>query len=966
MTFKRFLPLALAGGLLWASFCSAAETPAAPAQPWPQAGSDLKPDEKAVFGTLPNGFRYLILPNAEPPGRVSLELRVNAGSLMENEDQRGLAHFLEHAAFKGSTHYPPGTLINDLQRMGMGFGTDTNGHTSYHETVFVLDPPGNSGKLLTDSLQLMRDYADGLLLQEDQIDGERGVILSEKRDRDNVDYRTFVAGWNFYFPESRLPLREPIGLESVIKEAQRDRFENFYQNWYTPDRLTLVVVGDVKPGDLAPLIEQYFGSLAPKAARPDPDLGKFDSAGFAAKYYHDPEEPATTITLMTIAPFTRGPDNASRRAMELRLDAANFILSRRLERVARQPDAPIAKGDASDFTLFNAAEGSAIETVCQPAQWQAALNVTEQQLRGALQYGFTTAEVDEARASMLNDYQEAAKTAATRKSRELSDEVVGSLDDQRVFTSPADDLAWAQPQLAALTPANCLEAFSAEWAKGGRRLFMSGNFDLPDADATLAAAYQKSAATPVEKPADSGTQIFAYASTGTPGQVVERVEHPELGIVQLRFANNVRVNLKHTDFEADKVRVLVNFGGGSLDIPTAQPAVGFVAGAVFTEGGVGKHSAEDLERLLAGKTVGANFGVDTDFFDLGGVTNGRDLRLELELLRAYLTDPGYRPEALGEARRQFPQLYNQLHEDVEAVLGNDVTRYVSGGGFRFGVPPQAQAQAVTMEDIRAWLAPILQQSYLEISLVGDFDPAAAEAALAATFGTLPTRAEKRADYAAALTAQFPAQEAGTVKTFTAQTAIPKAVAAVYWATCDMSDIQRTRCLSVLAEVLGDRLRVQIRQELGQAYSPFAHNSSSDVYPKFGYSMALCLADPAKAAALDDKMRAIGAAAAQDGVTADEFNRAIVPLRKSLAEYLRNNEYWLHRVVAGSQAHPEQLAWARTLPTGYDGITADQVSALAKQYLGADKAVRVLVVPETPAGTAGSLLTTGSAAKPANP
>lgn len=964
MIFRQFAPLALAGGLAWASFCSAAEPPATPAPPWPQAGSDLQPDAKVVFGTLPSGFRYIILPNPEPPGRVSMELRVNAGSLMEDEDQRGLAHFLEHAAFKGSTHFAPGTLIDDLQRMGMGFGTDTNGHTSYDETVFVLDPPGNSGALLTNSLQLMRDYADGLLLQEDQIDGERGVILSEKRDRDNVDYRTFVAGWDFYFPQSRLPLREPIGLESVIKTAQRDRFERFYQDWYTPDRLTLVVVGDVKPADVTPLIEQYFGSLAARPARPDPDLGKFTSEGFAAKYYHDPEEPATTITLMTIAPFTRGPDSASRRAMELRLDAANFIVSRRLERLTRQPDSPIEKGDVSDFTLFNAVEGMAMETVCQPAQWQAALNVTEQQLRSALEYGFTPAEVDEARASLLNDYEDAAQTAATRQSRDLSDEVVESLDDQRVFTSPADDLAWAQPQLAALTPANCLEAFSAEWAKGGRRLFVSGNFDLPDADATLTAAYQKSAATPVEKPADTGTQAFAYASTGTPGQVVERVEHPELGIVQLRFANNVRVNLKHTDFEADKVRVLVNFGGGSLDIPAAQPALGFVAGAVFTEGGLGKHSAEDLERLLAGKTVSADFTVDEDFFDLGGETNARDLRLELELLRAYLTDPGYRPEALAEARRQFPAAYNSLSEDVEEVLGNEVTRYVSGGGFRFGVPPHAQAEAVTMEQIRAWLTPILQQSYLEISLVGDFDPAAAEAALAATFGTLPARAEKPADHTAELTAQFPAQDAGVVKTFTAQTAIPKAVAAVYWPTCDMSDIQRVRALSVLAEVLGDRLRVQIRQDLGQAYSPFAHNLSSDVYPKFGYSMALCLASPAQAAGLDDKMRAIGAAAAQDGVTADEFDRAIVPLRKQLAEYLRNNAYWLGRVVAGSQAHPEQLTWARTLPTGYDSITADQVSALAKQYLGADKAMRVLVLPAAAPSVTTGAATASPSVKPA--
>jgi zinc protease len=951
MTFlhsRRFWALA---GLYFCTWAALAADPApAVAPPWPQASSDLKPDATAVFGELPNGFRYIIIPNSEPPGRVSLRLRVHAGSLMEAEDQRGLAHYLEHAAFKGSTHFAPGTLIDDLQRMGMGFGTDTNGHTSFDETVFALDPPATSGKELTDCLQILRDYADGLLLQEDQIDGERGVILSEKRDRDNVGYRTFVESWNFYFPQALLPQREPIGLESVIKEAQRDRFVSFYQDWYTPDRLTLVAVGDVKPAELAPLITQYFGSLAARPARPGPDLGNFTTPGFAAKYYHDAEEPATQIALMAIAPFSRGPDNAARRTMELRLDAANFILSRRLERLSRQPNSPISKGDATDFTFLDAVEASLIETECQPAQWQAALNVTEQELRRALEYGFTQAEVDEARASMLNDYQEAARTASTRQSRDLSDEVADSLDDNRVFTSPADDLAWAQPQLAQLTPAQCLEALQAAWSQGGRRLFVSGSLDLPDADATLAAAYQKSAATALEKPADTGAQTFAYGATGTPGQVVERVEHPELGITQLRFANNVRVNLKPTNFEAGKVRVLVQFGGGSLDIPASQPALGLVAGAVFTEGGLGKHSAEDLERLLAGKTVGVDFGVDTDFFDLGGMTDAADLQLELELLRAYLTDPGYRPESLAEAQRQFPELYNSLREDVDAVLSNEAAKYLSGGDFRFGVPPQAQAMAVKLDDIRAWLAPLLANSYLEISLVGDFDPAQAEKALAATFGTLPPRALQRADYSAALTAKFPAQDAGTLKTFTAETVIPKAIATVYWPTCDMSDITRVRQLSVLGEILSDRLRVQIRMQLGEAYSPEARNVSSQVYPNYGYAFALCEADPKQAAGLDDKMQAIGAAAAKDGVTADEFQRALLPIRKSMTEYLRNNQYWLHRVVAGSQAYPQQLEWARTLPTAYDGITADQVSALAKQYLGADKVVRVLVTPVAPAAS----------------
>ena len=232
----------------------AADVPApmAPApvtpRPWPQDGSDLKPDPAAVFGALPNGLRYIILPNKEPPGRLSLRLRVAAGSLMESDDQQGLAHFLEHMAFNGSKHFPPGEMVGFFQRLGMGFGAGTNGNTGDQRTDFVLELPDTADKTVRDSLQFMEDIADGLSLLQTEVDRERGVILSEKRDRDNVDYRTSVAGMEFYFPDSLLPKRLPIGLESVIRESQRDRFVDYYTKWYTPGRITLVAVGRREAG----------------------------------------------------------------------------------------------------------------------------------------------------------------------------------------------------------------------------------------------------------------------------------------------------------------------------------------------------------------------------------------------------------------------------------------------------------------------------------------------------------------------------------------------------------------------------------------------------------------------------------------------------------------------------------------------------------------------------------------------
>ncbi len=237
---------------------TASEIPATTAvtpQPWPQAKSDIQPDPAAVYGVLPNGFRYIIVPHKEPAGRLSLRLRVNAGSLMEADDQQGLAHFLEHMAFNGSKHFAPGEMVGVFQLLGMGFGADTNANTSYQRTLFMLDLPNTSDKVVDESLQLFRDDADGLLLLQSEIDRERGVILSEKRDRDTVDYREFKSSWDFFFPNSLISQRQPIGLESVIRAAQQDRFDALYRKWYTPDRMTLIAVGDVKPDDFVKLIQ---------------------------------------------------------------------------------------------------------------------------------------------------------------------------------------------------------------------------------------------------------------------------------------------------------------------------------------------------------------------------------------------------------------------------------------------------------------------------------------------------------------------------------------------------------------------------------------------------------------------------------------------------------------------------------------------------------------------------------------
>jgi zinc protease len=314
-------------------------------------------------------------------------------------------------AFNGSKHFPPGEMVGVFQLLGMGFGADTNANTSYQRTLFMLDLPDTSDKVVRESLQLFRDDADGLLLLQSEIDRERGVILSEKRDRDNVDYREFTASWDFYFPDSLISHRQPIGLESVIRNAQQDRFLAYYRKWYTPDRMTLIAVGDVKPDDFAKLIQEYFGPIEPRTQVPSPDLGKFGSPGFEAAFHREAEAPAVSIELATISPFDLGPDRVARRAQELQLDAANLILSRRFQRIAREPNSPIIEAGADSDNDFDAFEISTVAATCQPGQWRPALNTIEQELRRALEYGFSDAEVNEVRATLQNALEQQAQVA---------------------------------------------------------------------------------------------------------------------------------------------------------------------------------------------------------------------------------------------------------------------------------------------------------------------------------------------------------------------------------------------------------------------------------------------------------------------------------------------------------------------------------------------------------------------------
>ena len=912
--------------------------------PFPHESSDLKPDPQTRFGTLPNGLRYVIRPNREPKDRVSIRLLVLAGSMQETDDQRGLAHFLEHMAFNGSAHYKPGTLIEFFQRMGMNFGGDTNANTGFDRTLYLIELPKTDEATVAEGLRVLGDYAGSLLLLPEQINKERGIILSEKRDRDSVEYRTELAQYEFALGTTRLPSRMPIGQTEIIEQAQRDRFADFWNTWYRPEKMVVVAVGDIDPAAIEQQIVTTFSPITPRApARSDPDLGAVASfEGVRAQFHAEPEAPATTIEISALTPYAYEPDTAALRLKRLPRELALAMLDRRFSVLAKKENAPFSGADASVGEVFDFFRESDIDLTCKPEQWQAALAVGEQELRRALEFGFQPTELKEAAANLLNALDQSAKTAATRRSEGLATQIAQSLVSRRVFTSPADDLALLKPAIEKITPADCVAALREAFAAKGRYVLVAGNAKIPgDTSAALVAAYTAAHSAAITAPTAEADTKWAYTDFGAPGKIQIREHIDDLDLTLVTFANGVRLNLKKTDFEANRIRINVRLGTGQLTEPMDQPGLALYAGQTFTAGGLGQHSVDDLRRILAGKTVGARFGVGGDAFTASGTTNRDDLLLEFQIIAAQITDPGYRPEAARQMLKGIEQIYLSFEHTPDGPMALEVERLLHNGDRRFGFPAKDAMLKRNLDEVKVWLAPQLAHGALEVALVGDLDVDAAIAAVAQTLGALPPRDPKPALDDLRKVA-FPAEP--FVKDYTIPTEIPKGTVSVYWPSTDGRDIHRARRLSVLAEVLSDRLRVKVREELGDAYSPGAGSNAGDLYPGYGFIMARVSVDPAKAKVVTDLAIALADDLAKNGVTPDELDRAKKPILTSLRDSARTNPYWLNNVLARAQEKPEVLDWCRSRYADIEAITKPELDALAKSYLGANRASHVTVLP----------------------
>jgi zinc protease len=925
---------------------SAAPRRTATPRPWSHETSDIPVDPRIRFGAFDNGLRWAWAANSEPKDRCYVRLHVDVGSLGENDDELGMAHFLEHMAFNGTKNFAAGTLIEWFQSHGMAFGADTNAHTSFSETVYKLDLPRNDPKTLREGLLVLRDFADGMIIAEEEVQAEKGVIDGEQRERDSAGFRVLLKQLELAFGGTRVGNRIPIGTKEVRDNFTAASVRAFYERWYRPEHMTLVAVGDFGGLDPVELFREAFGDMPVPAA----PLTKEPGPGTAKKFdlfysVYEKEIPSVQITVARLKPWKQSPVTVKEWLSDLPLDYARAMLNSRYSEMLNKGTAPFLNAGVSSGEAFDVFDGEDLSISSTPEKWKESLAAAEQELRRAIEFGFHEGELAEMRADAFRSLDEAVQREATNHSQAILGTILAVAESPGVPTDAKTRRNLLRPAIEALTIEACHQAFKKAWSEGSLSITTTGNLDLgADAGTVLRAAFEASRAVAVESGPVIATSEFAYASDPAKSGAQKSRSHVEdLDIHQVVFENGVMLNVKRTDFKEKQILMTVNVGEGNLTLdPSNVLAAGMVGAQVVNNGGLAAHTVDDLRRLLAGKQVGFGFGMGADRFSAGGATTGEDLLLQCELATAFMTAPGWREESLAQFRSQVPLIYEQMKHQLQGPLVNEFIPAVFSGDPRFGYASREQVDAWGVEETRDWLAPIFADAPIEISLVGDVDVEAAIGIVARTFGTLPARRAWN-EYAERRTA--PAPKGGIRQTHTIETQDPKSLVFIAFPANDGIPIERRRAFDMLNEVIRDRLRLEVREKLGAAYSPGSAAQVSTVYPGVGMLFMQAQADPEKVETLVSACLGVADTLAKDGISDEELDRLREPVLNRRRDAKRTNGFWL-QILSRAQSDPDHLDDMRSGDHYYESVKAADLTPLAKQYLQSARA-SVLVVNPAP-------------------
>jgi len=915
-------------------------TAASPAPvPWMFQGSDLPVDDKWRYGILPNGLRYAIRQNKFPANTLAIRLRIDAGALMERDDEKGYAHFIEHMTFRGTKTVPDGEGVRIWQRLGARFGTDTNAFTGLTQTLYQLDLPRNDPASFDTALNTLFEMVSSAAFDPKLVDIERNVVLAEKAIRETPLAKRIREATNpVVLAGTRAATADVGGTPETLGKATAERLRAFYDRWYRPERATLVIVGDMDPAALEAAIRAHFGAWAGRGAAPaEPDYGKPDTPKTNSVVISDPQAPNQTALAWVTQHDERPPTFASESA-DLTRGFAAAILSQRISRKARE-GASFLGGGAGVGQQRHVADQATVVVSPKAGEWNQTLVETYGILADAVATLPGKDEIDELISNYEAGLQTAAAGAATAQSGDLANGFIGAVDRGDMAMEPSVKLELFDKLKTALTPENVGAAMRTMIQGEPRGILLSAQ-PVAGGDAAFAAALDAARATKAAARAEQKhTSLDDLGRPGTPGKIVWRTTIPDLGVTRVKFDNGVEVDLRPNGYEQAGILVVATEGDGLAALDPAKPSPLWTAPAII-QGGIGPLDLTGLERAVAGKRLGLNFGAGERAFTWSGSTTAVQLVDQLRLLDAAIREPRFDSKAFERVRDGFVQNYDSVYAAPGSVFGAFASQSLHGGDMRFAYPARGEVAATSADRFRTFWQPMLAGGPRKLLIVGDIDTDAAIEAARQTFGAAVTKPAGKIP-SSHMNLRPPAHQPAPLVLTHRGDPNQMLVASVWATTGSLKDVQQMRALNVAAQIIQTRLFDRFRESEGGTYTPSVSNSQSEVFPHFGVFIA---ASQIKAERLQDFEKAtrdIAQALAKDGPTADELTRAVAPIVSNNERSRKLNNYWA-QMLQGDLDDPRYIAIIRTQVTGYQAVTAADVKRVAKKWLSKEPALRVEV------------------------
>lgn len=893
-------------------------------------------------GVLGNGLRYFIIPNQTPKNEVVVRMRVGVGSMYETPKEAGIAHFLEHMAFNGSLNVPEGEMIAILERYGLKFGADTNASTGFEETIYKLDLPNNNIETIDTALFLMRETASNLTITDDAVSAEIPVVKSEYESRNNIYMDAYKASLQEWTDGLEYINRFPIGSLETIARFSAPAVRNFYTTHYFPANTQLIIAGDIDADDIQGKIEKVFADWQNAQAPTKFDAGMLsvnDSLQVAS--FSGPNLP-TQVNLFYVTPEQLAPDTILNRRKDFVEQIANGILSYRLNSLVLAGNAPFEGVGSSHSFTFNQLDLTQVIAQTQPEKWAESLTTLVVEIRKIMEFGISEQELIREVKATRNALVTAAQSEATIPSSSLANAVLSNIPLDGVLNESSQSLDIFQELMATFSAEEINKVLRSQFMRVEPTIFMQFSqqaLALPTTEQIIA-VYQQAMTLPIQANVEKEVAKFAYTEFGQPGTVKAKSYNEVYDYYSYTFTNGVHLNVKSTDLAQEKVLIDVAYGDGIKTLTPEQAGMQDLYN-FYIVGGLGKHSVNELRELLSDKNVSLNFNADLNSYGGTFSTSTDTLTTQLQLITAYMTDPGYSDSVLPLFRKNVEQGAKQRKNTIGAVKSYEVVNAIYGNDYRIGSAPTEAILQRDFTELKPILDQALQQGPLMVTVVGDVDVTEIVAEVAATLGSLPIQVATPqhrwlTDIALQTGTEFTLYHAGNPE---------NASVTRYFKTTDNQDLTKALQLKILGAVVQLKVQDVIREQLGAAYSPSARAFGSNSIKGDGMLLLDTLTTPDQITLVQSTYDALIAGLKTPGnITDDEVKRAIEPMLANWKTAKEQNSFWLSRLKV-MHTRSDSLARFEAQPGIYAQITPEVLTLLAREYLTDKNKIEVVVLPE---------------------